>query len=64
MAKVFQEWLDELDIEAAKHDGPINIVEQTGPECWLDYYMGGYSPAEAWEEDCSCADVDETVTPQ
>ena len=63
MGKVFQEWLDELDAYAAQLGWPENIVKQTGSDCWRDYYMDGYTPAEAWAEDMSYADIDESALP-
>lgn len=54
----FHDWLGELDKYVAGMNGyPESIVAQTGRECWLDYYNDGLSPAEAWAEDMSYADI-------
>jgi hypothetical protein len=50
--KSFEQWLTELDIEAAKYGSP-DTTKQTGSECWEPYFDDGYTPAEAWAEDCS-----------
>lgn len=56
MAKVFQEWLDELDAYTVSLGFKDGVVKQTGHECWFDFYMEGLSPEEAWKEDNFYAD--------
>jgi hypothetical protein len=51
----FEEWLEELDRLAQAEGLEGSYVEQTGTECWLESYELGVTPAEAWEEEKSCA---------
>ena len=50
----FTLWLEELDKVHRKysaHDG--SYTESTGDECWREYFGDGYTPEEAYTEDCS-----------
>ena len=52
----FEAWLIELDAEYEFRNGDQTgrpLVEQTGEECWRDYYDDGYTPAAALIEDFS-----------
>jgi hypothetical protein len=53
----FEEWLDELNAEAARRDyaGADRFWQGTGSDCWLPYYEDGYTPADALTEDESNA---------
>lgn len=46
------EWLDRIAVLAG-YDGRDDLIADTGTCCWLDYYNDGYSPGEAWSEECS-----------
>jgi hypothetical protein len=48
----FWQWLGFLDGAALTCGWKYRIVEQTGDECWRDYYDDGYTPLEALTEDC------------
>ena len=50
------DWLEELDRvgrEIGYHSGEPMLHEQTGRECWMNYYNDDYSPREALIEDLS-----------
>jgi hypothetical protein len=51
----FKEWLKALDTEAKAYGHKTSYVEDTGDDCWLCPYQDGYSPEEAYVEDCSHA---------
>ena len=51
----FEQWLAFLDGAALSGGWKYRIAEQTGDECWRDYYDYGYTPLEALTEDCSHA---------
>lgn len=46
------EWLDRMAKLAGYRDGDA-MVSETGVCCWMDYYESGYTPGEAWSEECS-----------
>lgn len=48
----FPDWVRQLEAIAAKDDVIIDTAD-TGTDCWWDYYNDGYSPADAWGEECS-----------
>lgn len=53
----FDEWLAELGRLAAA-DGCAGYLQQTGSACWMDAYESGETPADAWEDEKSCAAED------
>lgn len=48
----FKIWLSQLDAVAASYAN-IGYVQSTGEDCWRSYFEDGYSPEEAYQEDCS-----------
>lgn len=48
---MFEQWLGFLDGAALTCRWKYRIAEQTGEECWKDYYDDGYTPLEALTED-------------
>ncbi len=51
----FDKWLKELDAVAAKNGQEGSLSEQTGKDCWRGYYDDGFSPLDAFIEDCEAA---------
>lgn len=51
----FEQWLNFLDGSALTCGWKSRMAQQTGAECWKDYYDDGYTPLEALTEDCSHA---------
>ena len=51
----YGQWLDEVAVLAGYGSGS-SLVRVTGLHCWQDYWEEGYSPQEAWDEDCANAD--------
>ncbi len=47
----FESWIQELE-NIYKEHGINNILDQTGEECWEEVYNEGYTPEEAFDEDC------------
>jgi hypothetical protein len=47
----FSDWCASLDRWAGRYGYGANFVQQTGEECWREYYHEGYSPSEALRED-------------
>lgn len=50
-AMPFDQWCAALDEYAASVGHGDNTVEQTGADCWREYYDDGYSPRDAYDED-------------
>lgn len=46
------EWLDDM-AKLTGHASGQALVAATGVCCWLDFYNDGYSPRDAWNEECS-----------
>lgn len=46
------EWLDRI-AKLAGYDSGAALVAETGTCCWMDFYNDGYTPGEAWAEECS-----------
>lgn len=51
----FKDWLHFLDGAVLTAGWKYRIVQETGEECWLDYYECGYTPLEALLEDFGSA---------
>lgn len=52
---MFWKWLMKLDIVASDyHYYHCSIVEHTGIDCWVDYYLDEFSPEGALIEDWLC----------
>ncbi len=51
----FEQWLGFLDQVYLTWRWKARVAQQTGQECWRDYYDDGYTPEEAAREDLSCA---------
>lgn len=52
----FDEWLKQLDEEYARRGGDETgrpLSEQTGSDCWLDYFAEDVSPSDALDADWS-----------
>lgn len=58
----FEDWCKALDAyhqrlrdteEGFIGYGAASVIEQTGAECWLDYYDDDFTPEEALDEDRS-----------
>jgi hypothetical protein len=47
----FEDWCASLNRWSAKYGYSGGIVQQTGADCWRDYYDEGYTPDEALRED-------------
>ena len=49
----FDDWFDKLNSvhQKTKHYGNEHLVVETGLHCWFDYFVAGYSPQEAIDED-------------
>lgn len=45
------EWLDRM-VRMTGHGNGQALVAETGACCWMAYYTDGYSPGEAWNEEC------------
>ena len=46
------DWLDRMASLAGYPNGAA-LVAETGVCCWMQYWEDGYSPGEAWSEECS-----------
>ena len=46
------DWIGEV-AKLAGYDNGAELVVETGTCCWLGYWEDGYSPKEAWAEECS-----------
>lgn len=51
----FEQWLALLDHAFLTIGATRRVVQDTGADCWRDYYDHGYSAHEAMLEDLSCA---------
>lgn len=52
----FDEWLALLDGHATVLGGyKGSMVEQTGKDCWREFYNDGYTPYDAYVEDLRSA---------
>jgi hypothetical protein len=49
----FEQWLSLLDKEAQSRGVEGSLTNDTGADCWRDYFDDGYTPAEALDEDWS-----------
>lgn len=48
---VFRNWLKQLDSIAKERGHEGSMVEQTGEDCWVDFYLDGMTPKQAYNED-------------
>ena len=52
----FEEWCKQLDaVVMSYHPDTPSYTKDTGEDCWRGYYDDGYTPEEAYREDCSNA---------
>lgn len=52
----FTRWFERLEAENNGKNYTSPLVESTGIKCWLDYFVAGYEPQDALEEDLRCSD--------
>ena len=50
----FENWLGFVDSIYLTLGFPYRVVEQTGADCWRDFYESGYSAYDAVIEDFHC----------
>lgn len=55
----FEDWFAELNAENLKRDNAFysgeSLEKATGVKCWFDFFVDGYTPAEALDEDLTNA---------
>lgn len=55
----FAKWFSELNAENIKRNESFysgtKLEESTGVKCWFDFFVEGYTPAEALDEDAAAA---------
>lgn len=49
----FAEWCDELNRLSKEVGWMGDLIEQTGEDCWREYYEDGVSPKDALNEEIS-----------
>lgn len=57
----FDKWLTDLRaviIADTAYGAPADYIEQTGRDCWRDYYEDDFTPEDAWASDKSHAEED------
>jgi hypothetical protein len=53
LAKIpLTEWLDRM-AALAGYPSRDALVAETGVCCWMGFWEDGYTPSEAWAEECS-----------